>query len=71
MKHYLLVLYGGIEICLHGPFNDEASRLTYAKKIRAASDDDAVFKMDINKESIKVDSFLASEVDPTFQTNPS
>jgi len=67
MKLYLLVVEGGTEPMTLGPYPSDKARLKRAKELRAASDEDGVFRVDVLAgEKLQVSSFGAHEVDPTF-----
>jgi hypothetical protein len=67
MKRYLLVVEGGTEPMTLGPFPSDKARLERAKELRAASDEDGVFRVDVLAgEKLRVSPFMSSEVDPNI-----
>lgn len=65
MKRYLLVVEGGTEPVSYGPYLSDKARLERAKELRAASDEDGVFRVDVlSGEKLRVRPFMSSEVDP-------
>jgi len=64
MKRYLLVVEGGTEPAISGPYPSDKARLECVK-IRAKSDGDGVFRVDVLAgEKLRVYPFMSSEVDP-------
>jgi hypothetical protein len=66
MKLFLLLIVDGIEPTTLGPYKTDTGRVKAARKLRKKSDDNWVFRLNINGDAVSVTSFGASEVDPTF-----
>ena len=65
-KMYLLVIEGDVEPFVKGPYEDAYGRLRAARRIRRKSDEDGVFRLNINaKGEPEVYSFSGSEIEGT------
>ena len=64
-KLYLLVIVGGVEPEVRGPYKNDKARLKEARKVRGNSDEDGVFRAGVDAEgNLKVFPFISKEVEP-------
>lgn len=66
MKLFLLLIEDGVDPSTHGPYKTDAGRVKAARKLRKKSEDNWVFRLNVNGDEASVTSFGASEVDPAF-----
>lgn len=59
---YLLVVWGDVDPFLKGPYETDAERVRVAREMRASSDEDGLFRLDV-RGSVSVDAFLGTEID--------
>ena len=64
-KLYLLVIEGGVEPEVRGPYATDQARLKEARKVRKNSDEDGVFRAEVDaKGNLNVFPFGSREVEP-------
>jgi hypothetical protein len=64
-KLYLLIIEGGVEPEVRGPYKTDKARLKEARKIRENSDEDGVFRAEVDaKGNLQVFPFISNEVEP-------
>lgn len=63
MKLYLLVIEGDVEPSVKGPYKTDRSRLAAARRIRAKSDEDGVYRANVDEAGVlRVYPFSGGEI---------